>query len=54
MEKLFDSIITPVLLYCCEIWGIYNKIDENSIIEKFHMKFIKEILGVHCRTTNAP
>ena len=54
LEKLFDSIITPVLLYCCEIWGICNNIDENSIIEKFHMKFIKEILGVHCKTTNAP
>ncbi|XP_061165005.1 uncharacterized protein LOC133173960 [Saccostrea echinata] len=31
-----------------------NNIGENSIIEKFHMKFIKEILGVHCKTTNAP
>jgi hypothetical protein len=54
LEKLFDSIITPVLLYCSEIWGIYNNIDENSIIEKFCMKFIKEFLGVHCKTTNAP
>ena len=54
LEKLFDSIITPILLYCCEIWGIYTNIGENSVIEKFHMKFIKEILGVHSKTSNAP
>jgi hypothetical protein len=35
LEKLFDSIISPIFLYCCEIWGIYT-----AVIEKFHMKFI--------------
>ena len=29
LETLFDSIITPILLYCCEIWGIYTNIGEN-------------------------
>jgi hypothetical protein len=58
LEKLFNSNITPVLVDCLFIavrfGGIYNNIDENSIIENFHIKFIKEILGVHCKTTNAP
>lgn len=33
---------------------IIYKIDENSVIEIFYMKFIREILGVHSRITNAP
>ena len=22
LEKLFDSLILPISLYCCEIWGL--------------------------------
>lgn len=54
LEKLFDSIVTPFLLCCSLMQGLFTKTDENSVIEKFHVKFIKEILGVHSRTTNAP
>jgi hypothetical protein len=51
LEKLFDSLVTPILLYCSEIWRVYLDPGDSSIVEKFHMKFIKEILGVHCKTS---
>ena len=53
LEKLFDSLVSPILLYCCEIWGLDINDKDTSVIEKFHMKFIKEILGVHCKAANA-
>ena len=52
LEKPFDSLVTPILLYCSEVWGIYLDPGDSSIVEKFHMKFIKEILGVHCKASN--
>ena len=60
--KLFSAVISPVLLYNCEIWGPYllgkvkcfdkfkNKIFND--IEKLHLKFCKRILGVHSKSTN--
>jgi hypothetical protein len=52
LEKLFDSLVTPILLYCSEVWRVYLDSGDSSIVEKFHMKFIKEILGVHCKASN--
>ena len=62
MLKLFSSIVTPILLYCCEIWGPYLLGRINSIqmfksqilrisgeIENLHLKFYKRILGVHAK-----
>ena len=54
---LFDSIVKPILLYACEIWGyIEDKNDLSSIgrsyIERFHLKVCKQILGVHRKTSN--
>ena len=46
--KLFDSLITPILLYSSEIWGYEN----NDIIEKIHLGFLKRILGVRVSTPN--
>lgn len=53
LEKLFDSIVLPVLLYCCEIWGVDLSLKDISVIEKFHVKFLKDILGLHCKASNA-
>ena len=53
MFLLFDAIVLPVLLYCSEIWGVDLSSNDISSIEKFHLKFIKDILGVHCKTSNA-
>jgi hypothetical protein len=38
--KLFDSLIAPILVYSCEIWGIENK----QGIEKLQLQFKKKNL----------
>ena len=35
--QLFDSVVLPILLYGCEIWGFANF----AIIEKVHLQFLK-------------
>ena len=46
--KLFDTMVAPILNYGCEIWGFHNAPD----IERVHIKFLKQILGVRSQTTN--
>ena len=38
---LFDSLILPVLLYGCEVWGH----EITTELEKIHTKFCKNMLG---------
>ena len=52
LEKLYDSLVSPILLYCSEIWGTDLISKDTDPIEKFHLKFIKEILGVNCKASN--
>ena len=49
------SRVLPISLYCCEIWGLESalKCKESDPYELLHTKFMKEILGVHCKTPNA-
>ena len=54
--KLFDSLVKPILLYASEVWepfleNDYDKWDYNEI-EKVHLHFLKQILGVNRSTTN--
>ena len=42
LRFLFDSVISPILLYGSEIWG-YQKSD---VIEKVHINACKQFLGV--------
>ena len=44
--NLFDKVITPILLYGCEVWG-YEKLD---IIEKLRLKYLKFVLNVKSST----
>ena len=46
--KLFDSLVSPILLYASEVWGI----SEYEHIDKIHIKFCKNILGVRTQTPN--
>ena len=46
--KLFDSLIEPILLYACEVWGFEN-ID---ILERIHLQFLKRTLSVRSTTPN--
>ena len=58
--KLFDVMISPILLYGSEVWGAYeyNSNQENlhkwdkSPIEAVHTQFLKRLLGVNRSTTN--
>jgi hypothetical protein len=40
LEKIFDSLVTPILLYCSEVWGVYLDPGDSSIVEK--LNFIQE------------
>jgi hypothetical protein len=46
--KMFDTMVAPILLYGCEIWGFEN-IDA---IESLFLQFYKIILGVKKSTPN--
>ena len=46
--KLFDSLVLPILLYCCEIWG-FEKFED---IEQVHLTLCKTILCVKKSTPN--
>ena len=48
---LFDTMIKPILLYSSDFWGCLKLPKENPI-EKLHMMFCKQILGVQKQTTN--
>ena len=45
--KLFDQLVSPVLNYSSEIWGLHNAHE----IESIHTKFLRKILGVR-KSTN--
>ena len=55
-SKLFDTMISPILTYNCEVWGAYLKLDLNhwdkSPIEKVHVRFCKSYLGVNMKATD--
>ena len=44
--KLFDSLIKPISLYGCEIWGYHISQTPNNPISKFINKFYRTLLGV--------
>jgi hypothetical protein len=54
--KIFDQIISPILLYNSEVWGAYIKNDFNNWnklhIEKVHLRFCKLYLGVGKKASN--
>ena len=57
--SLFESQVKPILLYACEAWSDSLK-EEATIakfliknpIETFHLKTLKQLLGVHKKTAN--
>jgi hypothetical protein len=53
LEKLVDTLIVPIILYGCEIWGVDHCYKDSEPFEHIHIQFIKEILGVHYKATNA-
>ena len=45
--KSFDSLILPILLYCCEVWG-FEKLEDRKV----HLTFCNRILCVKNNTLN--
>ena len=54
--KIFDRVISPILLYNSEVWGAFSNCDfnkwEQSPTEITHSKFCKIYLGVNRKATN--
>ena len=55
-STIFDTMISPILTYNSEVWGVYTKSDfkswENSPIEKTHLQFCKRYLEVSNKASN--
>ena len=47
---LYNYMVKPILLYCCDFWGTL-KHPKNSPIERIHRSFLKQLLGVRQTTT---
>ena len=56
VNKVFDTLIPPILTYNSEVWGAYLKHDLNKLdqfnFEKVHLKFCKYYLGVNRKPIN--
>ena len=54
--KIFDTMISPILTYNSEIWGVYAKPDfkawDGTQIEKTHLQFCKRYLEVNNKASN--
>ena len=56
INKLFNTLFFPILTYCSEVWGIYDKSDngrwDKDSIEKTHIHFCKICLCLNKRSPN--
>ena len=54
--KIFNTLITPILLYGSEVWGPFMDFDyltwNTSKIERVQTQFIKRLLGCNTQTSN--
>ena len=37
LEKLFDNLVIPVMLYCSEIWGVICQVNNSTPYEYLHL-----------------
>jgi hypothetical protein len=54
--KILESVIEPIALFGCEVWGLltnqdFTKWDKHQI-ETLHAEFCKNVICVQCRTPN--
>ena len=54
--KIFDTMISAILTYNSEIWGVYTKPEfkawDSSQIEKTHLQFCKRYLEISNKASN--
>ena len=46
--ELFDSLILPILLYGCEVWGYENVL----ILDRLYLKYLKYVDPIRSQTVN--
>ena len=53
LEKLLDSLVSPIILNCIELLGVDLSLKDSDPYENLHLKSIKENLDIHYKSTNA-
>ena len=48
--KLFDTLVQPILCYCCEVWSITGSRAALEGMERIQVGFLKILLGVQVHT----
>ena len=48
--KLFDTLVKPILCYCCEVWSITGSKAALEGMERIQVGFLKILLGVQVHT----
>ena len=48
--KLFDTLVKPILSYCCEVWSIWGSKSSLDNLERIELSFLKQLLGVQVHT----
>jgi hypothetical protein len=55
LEKLFDSLVTPILTYGSEAWGVDSTFKDSDPFEKLHIMkknlFVINLIWKHLLTT---
>ncbi len=48
--KLFDTLVKPILCYCCEVWSVLGTKTALEGMERIQLGFLKILLGVQVHT----
>ena len=48
--KLFDTLVKPILCYCCEVWSVVGSKADLEEMERVELGFLKGLLGVQIHT----
>ena len=48
--KLFDTLVKPILCYCCEVWSVLGSKADLDDLERVELGFLKGLLGVQMHT----
>ena len=48
--KLFDTLVNPILCYCCEAWSVLGPKTALEGMERIQVGFLKALLGVQVHT----
>ena len=49
--KLFDTLVRPILCYCCEVWSVLGSKSDLKDLERVELGFLETLLGVQTSTS---